>query len=596
MVAARGGAAIGAILKVPKPPDWNSRMPTLSRIQDVQGTGLYSPLSGKIVRVRGVVTEKIRQGFFLQDPDPVQSASQDLVQKPQPAASGIFVFVTDLPTLPGPLLGALVEVSGVVLDFAREENERPTTQIELHEIAIIQAVGPTIAPIWLNSNTVPSDAKTLAVALNNLEAMRVGIRAGALFSAPSNPFGDYVMLPTDMAKTMPVSAYGTAVLDAGNPDRWLPGFRIAGPDTAPLVNVGDVLLTDVIGPMNYRAGSYQILARGPLKVERIEHDLLTVAHSPGLDYTSILTLNAFNLDTQLEREALVDDPRRDIDHDVADLRFEKLAAVIVKQAGAPAIIALQEIQDNDGAELSAVTDASYTFERLIQAAKKLGGPLYQWADIAPENGADGGQPGGNIRNAYLFDPQRVALVAGSLQRIGDQILAFDGSRKALMAHFRILSSNQILAVINVHLASKRHQNSIFAPNAPGFDAKEAQRILQAKAIRDVLAGLDSMSEKTDYYVTGDFNDFDFSETLKALCGDASVNLMQTVAQSARYDYNHRGKLHTLMHAIVSKRQAEPGRFKFEILHGNELTGVQPGTMGTRATDHAYVISHLRVGQ
>ncbi len=568
-------------------------MPALRRIQDVQGTGLYSPLSGEIARVRGVVTEKIRQGFFLQDPAPTQSASQDLAQKPQPASSAIFVFATDLPPLPGPLLGALVEVTGRILDFAREENERPTTQIELHEITIIEAVGPPIATIWLNNNTVPADAAVLAATLNNLEGMRVGIRAGAVFSAPSNPFGDYVMLPSGMAKTMPLSAFGTAVLDAENPERWLPSFRIARVDTAPLVNVGDVLLSDVIGPLNYRAGSHQIWARGPLKVEHIAHDFMTVAKSPGPEYTSVLTLNAFNLDTQLERSELVDDSRRDIDHDVADLRFEKLAAVIVKQAGAPAIIALQEIQDNDGAELSAVTDASYTFERLIAAVKKIGGPLYQWADIAPESGADGGQPGGNIRNAYLFDPQRVALVAGSLERIGDQISAFDGSRKALMAHFRVLSSNQILAVINVHLASKRHQNSIFAPSAPGFDAKEAQRISQAEAIRDLLAGLHDSG--FEYYVTGDFNDFDFSATLTALCGEASINLVQTVPQSARFDYNHRGKLHTLMHAIVSKRQAQPGRFKFEILHGNELTGVQPGTMGTRATDHAYVISHLRVG-
>ena len=71
--------------------------------------------------------------------------------------------------------------------------------------------------------------------------------------------------------------------------------------------------------------------------------------------------------------------------------------------------------------------------------------------------------------------------------------------------------------------------------------------------------------------------------------------MQTLPRAQRYDYNHRGKLHTLMHAIVAKHQAAAGRYKFEILHGNELTGVQPGTMGTRATDHAYVISHLRVG-
>ncbi len=560
----------------------------LTRIQAVQGTGLYSPLSGTIVRVQGVVTGKTGHGFFIQDPAPLAAASQDLAQKEQLASSAIFIFSFERPAF-----GAHIEIIGEVIDFARDENERPTTQIELHELRVIAENAQEIHPIWLNANTLPVDSTDLAKALNNLEAMRVGIRNGAIFSAPSNPFGDYVVLPGDMADSMPLSALGSAVLDPENPERWLPGFRINRVEFAPVVNVGDVLLDDVIGPLNYRANSYQVLARGPLKIKQIVRQLVNNAASPGPEFTSVLTLNAFNLDQQFERAELVDDARRDIDHDVADLRFEKLAAVIVVQAGSPAIIALQEIQDNDGAELSATTDASYTFERLIQACKKIGGPLYQWADIAPENASDGGQPGGNIRNAYLYDPQRVALLTGSLRRIGTDVLAFDGSRKALMAQFCVRSSNQILAVINVHLASKRHQNSIFAPNQPGFDPKEAQRIAQAEEIRDVLAQL--AAQGLDYYVTGDFNDFDFSATLKTLCADASINLMQTVPQEKRYDYNHRGKLHTLMHAIVAKRQAVAGRYKFEILHGNELTGVQPGSMGTRATDHAYVISHLLVG-
>ena len=571
----------------------------LTCIQAVQGTGLYSPLSGVIVRVQGVVTGKTGHGFFIQEPAPldagpldaasqVGSISATLAQTNQTASSAIFIF-----SIERPAFGAHLEIIGKVIDFARAENERPTTQIELHEFSVIAERGPDVDPIWLNANTLPEQPEALAKALNNLEGMRVGILSGAMFSAPSNPFGDYVVLPSDIANSIPLSDLGSAILDPANPDRWLPGFRISRVEVAPIVNVGDILLEDVVGPLNYRANSYQILARGPLRVKQIARQLSNNAQSPGPEFTSVLTLNAFNLDQQFERPERVDDPRRDIDHDVADLRFDKLGAVIVNQAGSPAIVALQEIQDNDGAELSATTDASYTYALLVQACKKLGGPLYQWVDIAPKNASDGGQPGGNIRNAFLYDPQRVSLVAETLRLIGTDSLAFEDSRKALMAQFRVRSSGQILAVLNVHLASKRHQNSLFAPNLPGFDPKEAQRIAQALEIREVLTQLEAQG--LDYYVTGDFNDFDFSETLKTLCAQASVNLVQTLPRAQRYDYNHRGKLHTLMHAIVAKRQAVAGRYKFEILHGNELTGVQPGTMGTRATDHAYVISHLRVG-
>ena len=257
----------------------------LTRIQAIQGTGLYSPMSGAIVRVQGVVTGKTGHGFFIQDPAPMAAPSQDLAQKNQPASSGIFIFSFERPPM-----AALIEIIGKVLDFARNENERPTTQIEPHELSIIAEHAPEIRPIWLNANTLPEQPEALAKALNNLEAMRVGIRNGATFSAPSNPFGDYVVLPSDMANSVPLSELGTAVLDPENPERWLPGFRINKVEFAPVVNVGDVLLEDVIGPLNYRANSYQILARGPLRIKQIARQLINKAQSPGPEFTSVLTL------------------------------------------------------------------------------------------------------------------------------------------------------------------------------------------------------------------------------------------------------------------------------------------------------------------
>ncbi len=99
----------------------------------------------------------------------------------------------------------------------------------------------------------------------------------------------------------------------------------------------------------------------------------------------------------------------------------------------------------------------------------------------------------------------------------------------------------------------------------------------------------------DFYVTGDFNDFEFSRALRALCGDDSVNMVETLPLAQRYDYNHRGQLQVLMHGVVSKRSYEAGAVEYEILHGNELAGVKPGSMSGKATDHAYVIARMQVG-
>lgn len=562
-------------------------MSSLKSIQAVQGDGLYSPMAGAIVRVRGVATGRSAAGFYLQDPTPDPN---------DPSSCGIFVSATaaQMADFGARLWQQMLDVSGIVLDYIRSENDRPSTQIVLQELEFLEQEAPEIEPVWLSAELLPLNCVALAKRLNNWESMVVGIRSGAVFSAPSNPFGDYVVVLRGMLHGHPQSRLGTAVLDPDNPERWFPGFRIARTDDAPLVNVGDRLAQDVYGPLSYRANSFQIVARGKLSVQPtgLADKLSAQAIDPGPEFTSILTLNAFNLDQHLERAERVEDPRRDIDDDVGDRRFEMLAGVIVRQALSPAIIALQEIQDNDGAEITDITDAHLTYLRLINAVRKAGGPDYRWADIAPIANADGGQPGGNIRNAYLFDPARIELLPGSLQLLGADTEAFEGSRKPLLAHFRVRQSGRVLALINVHLASKRHQYSIFAPSQAGFDPRERTRIDQALIIR---AHLDQLREQgVPYYVTGDFNDFDFSPTLAALCGETGVNLMDSIPVQERFDYNHRGKLHTLMHAIVDKSQTESGHWHFQILHGNELQGVQPGALGTRATDHAYVIGYLLV--
>ncbi len=129
------------------------------------------------------------------------------------------------------------------------------------------------------------------------------------------------------------------------------------------------------------------------------------------------------------------------------------------------------------------------------------------------------------------------------------------------------------------------------PHDPGVDPKLATRVRQGQVVRELLVTLSDQG--MDYYVTGDFNDVEFSETLAAMTGEESVNLVMSLPPNERFDYNHRGKLQALMHGVVSRRQVEQGRAEYAILHGNELIGVQPGELGSKPTDHAYVIARLR---
>ncbi|MFT4647906.1 MAG: putative extracellular nuclease [Glaciecola sp.] len=547
----------------------------LDPISRIQGPGLLSPLAGKIVTTRGVVTGRTGRGFFIQDHD---GKIDDEV------SHGIFVYERR----GKPPIGSLVEVSGKVVDYTPGENVRPTTQIEERETRVLLERGASIEPVWLDAAVMLLDPERLRFFLNNLEGMLVGLPADSVFVAPSNLFGDYVVLPpgTSLVRTQ----QGGVLINPLDPECWLPGFRMRNYGDAPQVNVGAQLLDAVTGPLNFRVGSYQVAVEGSIRVQS-EHIKRRSTELRGqASKVTILTLNCFNLDAKVESPELVRNPSRDVDDDLGSGRFDALARAIVTAANCPDVVALQEIQDNDGAELTDVVSAEFTLETLIQAVRRAGGPLYQWADIAPKSGADGGQPGGNIRNAFLYQPQRVSLVPGSLKRIGDESDIYEDSRKPLVARFQVNGHPGQIEIINVHLASKRHQYGHFAPQQPGFDPRLALRVQQAQFIGKHTARLRSQS--IDYYITGDFNDFEFSPTLQALTEDHSTNLLETVPSPLRFDYNHRGLSQALMHGVVANRQLQGRTAEYEILHANALLGAHPGQTGSKPSDHAYVIARL----
>ena len=49
-------------------------------------------------------------------------------------------------------------------------------------------------------------------------------------------------------------------------------------------------------------------------------------------------------------------------------------------------------------------------------------------------------------------------------------------------------------------------------------------------------------------------------------------------------------MQVLMHGVVSKAMSV--KAQYEIIHGNELIGVQPGEESDKPSDHAYVIAKL----
>ena len=542
---------------------------------------MYSPLAEQDVRTSGVVTGVLRRGFFLQTPD---------VKWDGKSSDAIFVYSSAW----RPALGAELELNGEVIDYLKHATAKPVTQIHLDQARIKNTNGPTIEPIDITAELLPDSNSALATLLNSLEGMLLRIRKGNTFIAPSNKYGDYVVAldhPQADRSVLRTEHLGV-IAGADNPLRWFPGFRITNYNHAPRLNVGAKLASDVIGPLNYRVDAYQMSVDQPLKVDQsfITTSMSSLLPEPG--FVTIMTLNCFNLDPHIESPAKVMNPDQDVDDDWGEGRFHTLAQAVVLQANSPDIVALQEIQDNDGAEVTEVVDASKTYGLLIQTIEELSGIKYMWTDVKPEVGADGGQPGGNIRNGFLYNPQRVELSKGSVRSFGKKKECFVDSRKPLLATFKELTSGKKIACINLHLASKRHQSSIFDTENAGVDAKLGVRVMQSAVVHKQMQKLSKQG--LPYYVTGDFNDTEYSQTLQAMLDNDAVNLVQTLTEDERYDYNHRGKLQVLMHGIVPRKMAEADRAEYQIIHGNELLGISPGEETNKPSDHAYVIAKLRL--
>ena len=253
-------------------------------------------------------------------------------------------------------------------------------------------------------------------------------------------------------------------------------------------------------------------------------------------------------------------------------RFTPLGELIVKNLATPDIVVLTEIQDNDGPTDSPTTDATQTYNQLIDGIKTAGGPNYIAFDIPPERNTDGGQPGGNIRVGYLYQPSRVALAEGTAGTTNDQIAVLDGptlslnpgriepnnsafnrSRKPLAAEFRF--KNHPVFIVGNHFTSKQGDN-------------DAKRALQATLVGNFVNQLLAQNPDANVIVAGDLNDLNGSEPIKILEESGLTNLSELLEHSDRYTYKFRNRLQQLDYILVSQNLAQTSNGEFDIVHVN----------------------------
>jgi uncharacterized protein len=566
------------------------------RIHDIQGIQHRSPYENQVVSgVPGVVTAASSQGIWVQDraPDTDNRTSE-----------GIFLFQPSA----RPPIGTAVLFSGSVSEFKASnwgpeslsltEMFRPTvTAVEGGSPIAPTVVGPggRVPPTRIIDNDSTGDVDTNPMFdpqqdgidfHESLEGMLLQFD-DAVASGPRNDFGEVSIIDSRIAGLRTPRGGVIVREDDFNPERFILDDVIG--DT-PEANTGDRFSTPIVAVSDYSFDNFKYY---PLADATATGDLQReVTEDPRATEMAVGTFNVENLSPN--------DP---------PAKFTALARTLIDNLKSPDIVAIEEIQDNNGTTGgtdSPVVDASMTWNLLIAAIAAEGGPTYQYRQIDPVAHQDGGAPGGNIRQGFLFRTDRgvqfvdrgTATSTDSTEvfrsrgdahltlspgRIEPNDPAFNNSRKPLAGEFT-WKGKTVIAVAN-HFNSKGGDDPLFGHFQPPVRRTEEQRHQQARIVNAFARDVQRADLLNNTVVLGDINDFEFSRTVEILQGFQLLDLYFLLPRNERYSYVFEGNSQALDHILVSPALLAPFP-EYDSVHVN-------AEFADQRSDHDPQVARLR---
>ena len=570
----------------------------VKNIGEVQGESHESPLVGKEVVINNVVVTKTdKTGFYV----------QDKVSDNNPRTSDA-VYVASAEKVES---GDLLKVQGTVKEGYMEEYsvrpgqtfKKPAGSLTVTQIinATITKLGKTDLPKALNiSEKMPKDIvdntptkynpETEALDYwESLEGMRVEVTKPKV-TGPQYK-GDIYVLPGDY-KGQKLNNIGGVNLRPGVQNTEVLPITVGNSFVA---KAKDYFNENITGVVTYKNKTYKIdpidpnALKGLLQDGGLKREVSKIY--PSEDKLTIASYNIENFSANNKG------------HDeTPEEKVDKIANSFIKEVHSPDIITLIEVQDNNGGVNDGTVDGVKSGEKLAQRIKSLGGPDYKYTEIAPVDGKDGGKPGANIRVAYLYNPKRVTLIGkekggseeaarfvnGHLEknpaRIDPTSVHFEKVRKSLAAEFEF--KGERIVVIANHLKSKLGDDAIYGSNQPSVENTKAKRIEEAKILNAFIKEGLRQNPNLKFVLTGDFNDFEFSDSVKTIVGNELVNLMAEHEQGDRYSYFYRGSNQSLDNILISKNIKD--KVVFSPVHINASFMEEHG----RASDHDPVVVQI----
>lgn len=541
------------------------------RIFEVQGSGLSSIYEGDRVTVSGVVTAVTSSSFFLQDIDGDGDIS---------TSDGILIFLGVSPTVS---VGDLLNVTGIVEEFVSSNSpySQPVTELTSASWSVI-STGNTLPPpviIGSGGRIPPTESIPAGISFyESLEGMRVVV-SNPLVIAPRTRFAEYWTIVDGGSGASGLSARNALVLSESdfNPERVQVDYNsgVFSGFTAPEAQVGDSM-SSVTGVLSYSFGSYEVIATEAFSISSGFLARQTTSLSKSDTALLVASMNTLNLDP------------------LDGSQFSELASIVVNNLASPDVIALQEVQDNDGPTNSDIVSASETLQMLINAIANASGPTYAFVEntfIGDDR--NGGEPGGNIRCSFIYLNSRLEFlskdtVADPTDQQTNPANPFYNSRLPLVANFRSRQTGNDIQLVNVHFSSKGGSAPVFGTQQPFNDLQDNpkvngnvdDRLEQANAVATYV----SNSPYVNKVILGDCNEFQFNSPVQAM-GQGFTILMNSLPVNERYSYNFEGNAQALDQILVSDNLASNALF--QPVHCNSEFSVQ-------ASDHDPLIALLEV--
>lgn len=535
---------------------------SISRINGLTHRSNYSNLT---VKTYGIVTAKKTDGFFIQDGTNNSQGS-----------CGLFVFTrANNSFLNMVSVGDSINIMGKIKEFGFENSLTTTEMSSIEKLTVTSKNNPLPEPVMIGKkyNNVPGliidngnindfDPYTSAIDFwENHEGMLVTLDVPNVVGQEKKYNSFYVTLNMENENRKSTKYGGILLNRTGNSDV-IKCRNLLMPSNDPLyysIFPGDSI-SYITGVVAYNNGVFNILPRNSLDFGivtkgEISTDLKNVSGTSNpplyrskedlsdlnIPHISIMTTNQFNLQFK-----------------VNEIRVSNYIRINLKS---PHILFLQEIQDNNGKINDGTVSSDDVLNKLVELLNDsryhaYSTRKYNFIYVSPDNNQDGGEVGANIRVAFIYDT--LALEPELYYRIGEasETDAFINSRKPLYTKLRHKETNDVYHLINVHNISKRADTSLWGSVQPPVEFSLTQRVKQTTYIKSWISA--NLNKDTDnIIIAGDFNDFEWSESVKVLDDNTDQRFMKNVVndirEDERYSYHFNGTYQTLDHAIVSSK-------------------------------------------